>query len=85
MQSTNSPKPTKFWWPSLEAFDDLTIEDTEEGFALNAPNESEAGKWLAYYNSTEELHAQFNQELIKSLMDLVEYYGTLESSNDSAA
>jgi hypothetical protein len=85
MQSTNSPKPTEFWWPSLEAFDDLTIEDTEEGFALNAPDESEAGKWLAYYNSTEELHAQFNQELIKSLMERVEHYGTLESSNDSAA
>jgi hypothetical protein len=85
MQSTNSPKPTKFWWPSLEAFDDLTIEDTEEGFALNAPNESEAGQWLAYYNSTEELHAQFTQELTKALMDRVEHYGTLEPPDDNAA
>jgi hypothetical protein len=78
MQSTNSPKPTEFWWPSLKAFDDLTIEDTEEGFALNAPNESEAGQWLAYYNSTEELKAQFSQELTKALIERVKHYDTIE-------
>jgi DUF438 domain-containing protein len=81
MQSTNSPKPTEFWWLSLEAFDDITVEDTEEGFALTAPDESEAGKWLAHYNSTEELHAQFTQELTKALMDRVKHYDTQEEIN----
>ena len=85
MQSTNSPKPTDFWWLSLEAFDDITVEDTEEGFALTAPDKSEAGKWLAHYNSTEELHAQFTQELTKALMDKLEHCSTLEPPNDSAA
>jgi len=85
MQSTNSPKPTDFWWLSLEAFDDITVEDTEEGFSLSAPDESEAGKWLAHYNSTEELHAQFTQELTKSLMDQLERCSTLKPPNDSAA
>ena len=85
MQSINSPKPTEFWWISLEAFDDITVEDTEEGFALNAPNESEAGQWLAYYDSTEELKAQFTQELMKALMDRVEHYSTLEPPDDNAA
>jgi len=76
MQSTNSPKPTDFWWLSLKAFDDITVENTEEGWSLSAPDESEAGKWLAHYNSTEELHAQFNQELTKALMDRVEHCNT---------
>jgi hypothetical protein len=76
MQSTNSPKLTDFWWPSLEVFYDITVEDTEEGWSLSAPDESEAGKWLAHYNSTEELHAQFNQELMKALMDHVKHCNT---------
>jgi hypothetical protein len=76
MQSTNSPKPTEFWWPNPDSFYEVVVEDTEEGFALTAPDKSEAGQWLAYYNSTEELHAQFNQELIKALMDRVKHCNT---------
>jgi len=60
----------------LEAFDDITVENTEEGWSLSAPDESEAGKWLAHYNSTEELHAQFNQELTKALRDRVKHCNT---------
>ena len=81
MQSTNSPKPTDFWWISLEAFDDITVEDTEEGFTLSAPDKSEAGQWLTHYSSTEELHAQFTQELTKALMDRVKHYDTQEEIN----
>ena len=76
MQSTNSPKPTEFWWPHPDSLSEVVVEDTEEGFALNAPNESEAGQWLAHYNSTEELHAQFTQELTKALRDQVEHCNT---------
>jgi hypothetical protein len=78
MQSTNSPKPTEFWWPHPDSFSEIVVEDTEEGFALNAPDESEAGQWLAYYNSTEELQAQFSQELTKALIDRVKHYDTIE-------
>jgi len=85
MQSTNSPKPTDFWWLSLKAFDDITVEDTEEGFALTAPDESEAGKWLAHYNSTKELHAQFTEEITKALRDRVKHYDTESNQNDSTA
>lgn len=81
MQSTNSPKPTDFWWISLEAFDDITVEDTEEGFTFSAPYGSEASQWLTHYSSTEELHAQFTQELTKTLMDRVKHYDTQEEIN----
>jgi hypothetical protein len=81
MQSTNSPKPTEFWWPHPDSFSEVVVEDTEEGWSLNAPDESEAGQWLAYYNSTEELHAQFTQELTKALMDRVKHYDTQEEIN----
>ena len=78
MQSTNSPKPTEFWWPNPDAFYEVVVEDTKEGWSLSAPDESEAGQWLAYYNSTEELHAQFTQELTKALMNHVKHYDTQE-------
>jgi len=81
MQSTNSPKPTDFWWPHPDSFSEIVIEDTEEGFTFSAPNESEAGHWLAYYNSTEELQAQFNEEFKKALMDRVKHYDTQEEIN----
>jgi len=81
MQSTNSPKPTDFWWPHPDSFSEIVIEDTEEGFTFSAPNESEAGQWLAYYNSTEELQAQFNKEFKKALMDRVKHYDTQEEIN----
>ena len=85
MQSTNSPKPTEFWWPHPDSLSQLVVEDTEEGFALCAPNESEVGQWLAHYNSTEELQAQFNEEFTKALMNLVKHYDTKELPNDNAA
>ena len=31
---------TEFFWPSPEAFDDLTVEDAEEGFTLIAPDDT---------------------------------------------
>jgi len=81
MQSTNSPKPTDFWWLHPDSFSELVVEDTEEGWSLSAPNESEAGQWLAYYNSTEELQAQFNEEFKKALMNRVKHYDTQEEIN----
>jgi len=85
MQSTNSPKPTDFWWPHPDSFSEIVIEDTEEGFTFSAPNESEAGQWIAYYNSTEELQAQFGKEFKKALMNNLEYCESQETPNDNTA
>jgi len=67
MQSTDSQKPTEFWWPSPEAFDDLTVEDNEEGFTLDAPDDTECGEWLAYWNQSSEHIELFTEEFTKVL------------------
>jgi hypothetical protein len=72
MQSTTSQKPTEFWWPSPEAFEDLKVEDTETGFTLEAPDNSECGDWLAYWNQTEEHHELFEKEFIKCLKNYID-------------
>jgi hypothetical protein len=81
MQSTNSPKLTEFWWPHPDSFSELTVKDSEDGWELSAPDESEVGDWISYYSSTEELKAQFNEEFIKALMDRVKHYDTKEEIN----
>jgi hypothetical protein len=70
---SNSLNPTEFWWPSLSAFDDLTIEfeEKEDGgllMHLNAPEGSECSEWLSYFQETPERQELFEQELIKSLL-----------------
>ena len=72
MQSTDSLKPTEFWWPSPEAFDDLTVEDNEEGFTLDAPDNTECGEWLAYWNQTPEHIELFTEEFIKCLQNHID-------------
>lgn len=57
----------EMWWPSLEAFDDLTVEDTEEGFTLEAPDDTECAEWLAYWDQDEAHHKIFEDEFIKVL------------------
>jgi hypothetical protein len=53
----------KFWWPSLGDFDDVSVEETEEGFTFSAPDDTEAGAWLQYWSSTEERLLVFETEL----------------------
>ena len=67
MQSTDSLKPTEFWWPSPEAFDDLTVEDAEEGFTLEAPDDTECGEWLAYWNQTPDHIELFTEAFTETL------------------
>jgi hypothetical protein len=67
MQSTDYLKPTEFFWPSPEAFDDLTVEDAEEGFTLTAPDDSECGEWLAYWNQSPEHLELFTEEFTQAL------------------
>ena len=77
MQSTTFPKPTEeFWWPSPEAFDDLSIEisDEEDGGAtiyFLAPDDTECADWLNYFVETKERKAAFEQAILESLIDQI--------------
>jgi hypothetical protein len=69
MLPTNSVKPIEFFWPSPDSFKDLTVEDTEEGFTLSAPDGTECAEWIAYWNQDEAHHAVFEKEFIEVLRD----------------
>jgi hypothetical protein len=79
MQSTDSLKPTEFWWPSPEAFENLTVEDTEEGFALEAPDDTECGEWLAYWNQTPDHIECFTETFNETLRN---YLATIDGQTE---
>jgi hypothetical protein len=81
MQSTDSLKPTEFWWPSPEAFDDLTVEDNEEGFTLDAPDNTECGEWLAYWNQSSEHIELFTEAFTECLQNHIDT--TLEENGQT--
>ena len=62
----------EFFWPSPDAFEDLTVEDTDEGFTLTAPDDSECGEWLAYWNQSPEHLKLFTEEFTKTLTSYIE-------------
>lgn len=71
MQSTTSQKliEGEFWWPSPDAFHDLTVTDIEDGWELSAPDNAELAVWLAYWNQDEERHALFQTVFVKALTE----------------
>ena len=58
-----------FWWPSPDAFDDLVVEDTEEGLLLSAPDGTLCSDWLAFWSESPEREAIFSQEFQKVLLN----------------
>ena len=77
---------TEFFWPSPEAFDDLTVEDADEGFTLIAPDETECGEWLAHWNQSPE-HIElfteaFTQALKNNLYNILEQDGQTQELTD---
>ncbi len=54
--------PIEMWWPSPEAFEDLTVKDAEHGFDLSAPGGTECGDWLTFWSQDEAHHAVFEEE-----------------------
>ena len=77
----DSVSPTDFWWPHPDSFSELTVEDSEDGFELSAPDDSEIAKWLSYYNSSDELRAQFNIELINAIQIFIDKHASQEKIN----
>jgi hypothetical protein len=67
-----------FWYPSQEAFSDLTVTETEDGFTFSAPDDTECADWLGYYNSTEELQKEFTAEIINAIQA---YINKLDNGN----
>jgi hypothetical protein len=57
----------EMWWPSPSAFDDLTVEDAEHGFDLLAPDDTECGEWLAFWNQDEAHHTVFEKNFVEVL------------------
>jgi hypothetical protein len=86
MQSIDSLKPTEFWWPSPEAFESLTVEDADEGFTFDAPDDSECGEWLAFWNQSPEHLELFTEVVTTSLLNhantLLEQNGQTEKLSD---
>jgi hypothetical protein len=66
------------WWPSPEAIKDLFIEDTEEGFTLSAPDDTECGAWLQYWGQTQEHEKIFERAFVEMLSS---YLKQLENEN----
>lgn len=71
MQSTTSQKLSddSFWWPSPDAFSDLTVTDSEDGWELSAPNDTELAAWLNHWNQDEERHALFQTVFVRALTE----------------
>lgn len=68
MQGVNYANPTDIWWPHPSALDDLTVEETEDGFTLSAPDDTECAAWLAYFDETDERREVFSVALTDLLL-----------------
>jgi hypothetical protein len=75
MQPMNSAKHTKLtmWWPHPDAFQDLTVEDVENGFDLSAPDGTECADWLRFWAQDVTHHEFFERTFIQILVDHVNH------------
>ena len=71
-----------FWWPHPDALLDLTVEDSEGGFVLSAPDHTECGAWLHYYSQNEEYHKLFEQHFTEAIRKNLEAYGQTKEFTD---
>lgn len=74
------------WWPSPEAFEDLTVTDTETGWQLSAPDGTELSEWLSYWDQDEEHHEVFQTSFLEVLTEhanfILEQNGETEAVTD---
>jgi hypothetical protein len=71
----------EMWWPSPEAFEDLIVEDAEHGFDLSAPDGTECGEWLAFWDQDEAHHTVFEEEFTTVLRNHANQF--LESNGEN--
>lgn len=81
----NTGESHQMWWPSPEAVDDLTVEETEKGFKLQAPDGTECACWLSYYSQTEELRKVFEAALVDMLWERLGNLGNENGCTDQIA
>ena len=78
--------PPEMWWPSPESFGDLTVTDTDNGWDLEAPDDTELGEWLAFWNQDEAHHRVFNTAFVTMLTEYalknLEQHGKTEAVSD---
>lgn len=67
------------WWPTPEALQDLTFEQTDEGYTLEAPPGTECATWLSFWGQSEEHLEFFNEQF--SLM-LTAYLETINGQTE---
>jgi hypothetical protein len=72
----------EMWWPSPEAFEDLTVEDAEHGFDLSAPDDTECGEWLAFWSQDEAHHKIFEEEFTAVLRNYANEILTQNGQNE---
>jgi hypothetical protein len=82
MQSTNLEKPIEFWWPHPDALQDLTVEDAEEGFTLSAPDDTECGDWLSYWNQSPEHLQVFSDAFTEALKTHLDFLNKQNGENE---
>ena len=50
----------------------MSIEETEDGFTLSAPDGTACAGWLAYFNETEERLEVFQSALLSTILNHVQ-------------
>ena len=58
----------EMWWPHPDAFQDLEVTETDDGWQLSAPDNSELGDWLAFWSQDEAHHTFFEKTFIDTLL-----------------
>lgn len=59
------------WWPKEEDLKDLSVEETDDGFAFSAPEGSECARWLDYFDQTEELKKEFKESIMNAISNFI--------------
>lgn len=77
---------TEWWWPHPDAFHDLNVAETEDGWELSAPDNTELAEWLSYWSQDEEHHKLFQETFLATLIrhaeSVIEDYGQNENLPD---
>lgn len=78
----------EMWWPSPDSFGDLTVTETEEGWQLSAPDDTELSEWIAFWDQSEEHRSFFNVEFLAVLtqhaLNTLEQHGENEVLPDGS-